>query len=91
MNSIAKLHQKDAIVQCESKRNQFVSSIFVIPKTDDSSRFILNLKRLNVFIQTEHFNLENRKIVVNLISEGCFMAKIDLKDAYHTISITKSD
>lgn len=54
----------------------------MVPKPDGSSRLILNLKKLNKFIATEHFKLEDRKTVINLMSPNCFMATIDLKDAY---------
>ncbi|XP_068994040.1 uncharacterized protein [Neodiprion pinetum] len=88
---VAKLQRKGAIRQCDSTHGEFLSGIFRVPKPDGGSRFILNLKQLNEFIQTEHFKLEDRKTVINLLSRGCFMAKIDLKDAYYSISIAESN
>lgn len=88
---VTKLLGKGAICQCDSTQGQFLSGIFLVPKPDSSSRFILNLKKLNDFIRSEHFKLEDRKTVINFLSEGCFMAKIDLKAAYYSIPIAESD
>lgn len=50
-------------------------------------RFILNLKALNMFIETQHFKLEDLRTVLNIISKDYFSATIDLKDAYFLIKI----
>lgn len=41
----------------------------------------LNLKKLNSFIDTEHFKLEDTRTACKLMSKDCFMASIDLKEA----------
>ena len=63
----------------------------MIPKPDGSFRLILNLKNLNEFIDTEHFKLEDEKVVRRLLTPNCFMATIDLQDAYYVIPIRVSD
>lgn len=88
---ITELLKKGVIVPCNESSGQFISSIFLVPKSDGSKRLILDLKELNKFVQTEHFKLENRKTVVNLISKGCFLATIDLKDAFHAVSVAEAD
>lgn len=88
---IGEILEKGAIVPCEPIEGQFISDIFLVPKTDGSNRLILNLKKLNEFITTNHFKLEDRKTAINLINERCFMATIDLKDAYYAVSIIESD
>lgn len=50
----------------------------------------MNLKRLNEFIETENFELEDGKIVKQMLSHGCFVVSIDLKDAYHLVSVKES-
>ena len=87
---IQKLLDDGAITQCESEIDQILSPFFIIPKTDKSYRFILNLKNLNKFIKTEHFKLENHKTACNLLERNCFMCKIDLKDAYYLVAIDES-
>lgn len=54
-------------------------------KPDGGKRFVLNLKRLNEFITTEHFKLEDVKMATKLVSPGDYMAHVDLKDAYFLI------
>lgn len=50
-DSIGKLVKKGAIEICNPIKNQFILPYFLIPKPDGSFRFILNLKRLNLFIK----------------------------------------
>jgi hypothetical protein len=66
---------------------QFVSSIFVVPKPNGSYRLILNVKKLNVFIESEHFKMEDFRNVCNLLKPHCFMSSVDLLDAFHLIPI----
>ncbi|KAJ8978473.1 hypothetical protein NQ317_017001 [Molorchus minor] len=70
-----------------SEEGQFISNIFLVPKPDGSNRLILNLKQLNKYIHTKRFKLEYHKLVRKLISPNCFMAVIDLKDAYYLIPL----
>lgn len=87
--SIQELLLKNAIQKCKSKKNQFISSYFLVSKPNHTFRFILNLKALNKFISPPHFKLEDYRSVKNLISQDVFMASIDLKDAYFLIPINK--
>ena len=43
---------------------------------------ILNLSRLNKFIDTPRFKLVTTATLRNLIPEGAWMGKLDLQDAY---------
>lgn len=90
-DQIGTLIKKGALRRCKSVPGQFISNIFIVPKPDGSYRLILNLKGLNKFITTEHFKLEDGKTVQKLITSECFMATIDLKDAYHLIRVKDSD
>ena len=74
-----------AIQGCSYKKGQFISTFFLVDKPDGTKRFVLNLKNLNKFITKIHFKLEDYKIASKLITENAFMARIDLKDAYHLI------
>lgn len=88
--AIENLIEKGAIKTCNFAPDQFLSSYFLVPKPDGSMRFILNLKDLNSFIDTEHFKLEDVRTASNLITKDCFMAVLDLKDAYLSIPIHAS-
>ena len=78
------------IKKCHFEENQFVSKIFLRPKTDGSYRLILNLKQLNEFIEVQHFKLEDIRTAKNLMYKCYFMATIDLKDAYYLVPINRN-
>ena len=48
---------------------------------------ILNLKRLNEDIKYKHFKMESLNTAFECMRRGCFMASVDLKDAFFTIPI----
>lgn len=88
MEAITKLLQKgSAIRECQPCENQFISSYFLTPKPDGSFRFILNLKKLNKFIDTQHFKMEDMRSVLKLLRKDAFMATLDLEDAYLLVPI----
>lgn len=52
---------------------------------------ILNLKPLNEFVDYHHFKMDTFNTAIKLVKPGCFMASIDLKDAYYSIPVAKED
>lgn len=90
-DKIEKLLENGAIRKCQETTGQFISNIFLMPKPNGSCRLILNLKKLNQFIEKVHFKFEDIRTVKDLMHKDCFMATIDLKDAYYLISIDESD
>nr|XP_046491856.1 uncharacterized protein LOC124223672 [Neodiprion pinetum] len=78
-----------AVERCSYSPGQFISTYFLAPKPNGSDRFILNLKKLNTFIDTEHFKTEDIRSATRLISLGAFMANLDLQDAYFLIPVGK--
>lgn len=69
----------------DEREQGFYSTLFLIKKPDGSYRTIINLKPLNRYIKCPSFKMETLKSTVNLLSQGCFMVSIDLKDAYYHI------
>ena len=65
----------------------FISNIFIRPKKDGAFRMILNLKPLNKFVYYHHFKMDTFRTALKLIRPGCFMASVDLKNAYYSIPI----
>ena len=65
----------------------FLSQLFPVPKKDGGMRPIINLKRLNSFVQTVHFKMEGIHLLKDTLKTGDWMTKVDLKDAYFMISI----
>ena len=85
---IQKLYNKGVISKCTSQAHQFVSPVFVRPEKDGTHRMILNLKRLNEDITYLHFKMDTLQKALTLVFPNCYMASIDLKDTYYSVSIT---
>ena len=86
-SEVKKLLEKNAIEKCNSSKNQFLSSFFLIPKPDGTKKFILNLKNLNKFIDPSHFKIEDLRSARNLLFPKAFMASLNVKDAYFLIPV----
>ena len=90
---IQNMLRKQAI--SESPRHQseegFHSQLFLVPKKDGGQRPIINLKRLNAFVKTEHFKMEGIHMLKDLLKPGDWMAKVNMKDAYFMIPIATED
>jgi len=52
-----------------------------------SYRTILNLKSPKQYVEYHHFKLDIIWKAVHMMTPGCFMASIDLKDAYYSVHI----
>ena len=73
-------------------QGEFVSSLFLrLKKNGVDYRMILNLKELNKFIVYRHFKMDSLKTVTDLMTQGCFMASVDIKDACYTVPIATED
>lgn len=84
---IEKLAKKRVISSCTSESGQFVSPVFTRPKKDGNHRMILNLKELNKNIPYCHFKMDTLQTALSLVTKNCYMASIDLKDAYYSVPI----
>lgn len=89
--AINKLLELGAIQQCSPCPDQFLSKIFLAPKSNGSKRFILNLKPLNKFIENSHFKMEDYRTASKLIPTNGYLATIDLKEAYLLLSMSETD
>ena len=49
----------DKVIHLTEPQGGFVSNIFTVPKSSGKVRLILNLKRLNTFLEYEHFEVED--------------------------------
>jgi hypothetical protein len=66
----------------------FVSNIFTRVKADGSLRVILDLTLLNESVTYRHFKMDSLLTAINLMSQDCYMASIDLKDAYYSVPVS---
>jgi len=84
---IAKLLKKKVIAPTIHPIQGFVSTIFTRDKKDGTKRMILNLKKLNEYINYNHFKMESIDTALQLLRPGVYLASIDLKDAFYSIPI----
>ncbi|GFO26946.1 Pol polyprotein [Plakobranchus ocellatus] len=84
---IQNLVNKGIISECEHARGEVISTVFIRQKKDGMWRLILNLKRLNTEVTYRHFKMPNLCSALKLVKKDAFMASIDLKDAYFSVSM----
>ena len=78
-----RLHQRS-----KKNRKSFLFNIFTVPKKNGDLRLLINLKDLNKFLAFHHFKMESFQIAKDLIQEGEWMIKLDLKEVYHSVPVT---
>ena len=88
---INKLLSKGVITKASHSVGEFISTIFTRPKNEGSHRLILNLKKLNEYIVYHHFKMDSLQSAVQLMKPNCWMAVLDLKDAYYSVPIATED
>ena len=85
---ITELLQKNAIEEVTPLLQPgFYSNLFLVPKKDGGQLPVINLKALNRFVQKEHFKMEGIHTVKDLLRQGDWLAKVDLKDAFFSVPI----
>ena len=87
---IACFLERGIIEKATHSNGEYISNIFIRPKKDGSYRLILNLQQLNESVEYHHFKMENLRNAITLMTPNCFMASIDLKDAYYSVSVNKN-
>ena len=84
---ISKLLKKGVITEASHCRGEYISTIFIRPKKDGGHRLILNLKKLNAYVEYHHFKMDTLQSAIRLMKTNCYMASVDLRDAYYSIPI----
>ena len=54
-------------------------------------RMIFNVKQLNTHVKYVHFNMDTLESCLNLMEHCCYMASLDLTNAYHAVPIHTED
>lgn len=85
--AIVGLLQKNVIERSQEEPFQFVSNVFMVPKSNGKVRIILDLSRFNEAVVKTRFKMDNLHTAANLMVPGMFMTSIDLQDAYFTFPI----
>ena len=80
------------IVECDRENNDYVNTVFLRAKRDIGDgvkqyRMVLNVKELNHNVQYIHFKMDSLESRLKPTEHNCFMASIDMEDAYHSVPI----
>ena len=86
---IHKLLEIKAIKETYRQDTQIISPIFLRKNKTGDYRIVLNLEKLNEHVAYKHFKMENFQQAIQLVSQGDFMASIDLKKAYYSVRIAE--
>ena len=86
---ISKFLEKGIIVKSSHEEGEFILNIFQRPKKDGSFHMILNLKDLDTFVCFHYFKMDSIHTCTQLMRPRCYMASIDLRDAYYSEPLTK--
>ena len=87
--------EKDGVIEkCVFTHGDYMNQVFLREKksTDAETKFrmILNMKPLNkTFVEGIHHKMNTLNTCLDLMEPGCFMASIDLSNAFHTIPMHK--
>ena len=84
---VEKLLEMEVIEKSIHEEDEVISPVFMIPKADGSYRMILNLKDFNENVEYEHFKMENLQSDTRMMTQKCYMASVDLRHAYHSVSL----
>ena len=87
---VNKLLSIGAIKAIPFSKENFYSKLFLVPKKEGTYRPVIDLSRLNKFVENFHFQMENISCLKTLLRRGDFMTCIDLKDAYLSVHVHKS-
>ena len=88
---ICRLLDKGIIETVTPSEDQYLSNIFFRGKKNGEIRLILNLKYLNLVVEYHHFKMDTIQSVINMMTKNCYMASVDLKDAYYSIPVHTED
>ena len=84
---VQKLLQKRAVESINPEDPGFYSRIFLVPKRNRKFRLIIDLSRLNKFLNIQSFNMETVNKVRNAIYPKDWAILLDLTDAYLHVPI----
>ena len=87
---IKRLLDKGVLKKVPHVTDEFISTVFLRPKPDNTHRMILNLKLLNGFVEYKHFKMEHLNNAILSMTPDCYMGSIDLQDAYYTVPMDES-
>ncbi len=94
---IKELEDQNVIAVCSPEQGEYINTVFLREKGNSTPenpryRMILNMKDLNKdFVTYTRHKMHSLQTCLDLMEPNCFMASIDLKDAFHTIPMDVQD
>ena len=86
---IEKLVNMGVIEETNHSDGEFISTVFLRPKTDGTYRMILNLKDFNKSVNYVHFKMESLHSALQAVTQKSFMASVDIRHAYYLVNVDK--
>ena len=87
VKEVNKLLHKGAVEKIEPEGPGFYSRIFLVPKKNGKLRLIIDLSRLNTFLDIQSFRMETANKVRQTIQPNDWAFSLDLTDAYLHVPI----
>ena len=88
---IKRLLEKSVLKPVKETEKGYVSSIFLREKKNNQHRLILNLKNFNKHVTHRHFKMDTLNTALGMVRKNCYMASIDLTDAYYSVPVATVD
>ncbi|XP_044151546.1 sperm flagellar protein 2 [Bufo gargarizans] len=85
-NELLDLHSKGAVEPAHDQGG-FFSNLFLVKKKTGDFRPVLNLKKLNSYVRYRHFKMEGIHLLRDLLRDGDWFTRLDLKDAYLSVPV----
>ena len=83
------MQEKGAVREAVHCKNQFISHLFLVSKKDGRQKSVINLKDLKTFILFKHFKAKGIHLLKEILEQGDYLCKLDLKEAYFCVPLNK--
>ena len=84
---LSEMLKKRAIEEVDRNSPGFYSTFFLVPKKDGGWRPVLNLRPPNKYMKYTKFRMETNASILAVLSQGDWLASLDLKDAYFHVPV----
>lgn len=86
-DEVEKMLSMGAIEKSQHEDNEFISNIFPVQKKNGKFRPVINLKKLNKFVEYHHFKMETLQHVAELLQCYCIILNLFGKVHYMNLLV----